>query len=290
MSNQVYAGPNPINPIYVDQRLNLLEATITPGVGTNNKIAFYNSLGTLDDSNITSDGVNLTLLNTAILSVNSIQSVSGPLDLTATGTITEDTTGQINIGTTTATGVTLGRNGTNVNVPAGGTLVTNSIDSLLPSSLFANSPFVTFGNGAGGVQLNCPLSWAASGPAGIDSYYIERNFAVTASGPIPAGSASWGFNRIGSMVTGVIKWLSPDIPVIANAILTFSPNLPAPFIPNSVHVFACEVRTNGATMELGNVSINTVGTISVGPSATTVWTIGQLLRMNSICFSYDILL
>lgn len=196
----------------------------------------------------------------------------------------------VNIGATYASVVNIGRSGHTVKIADGATLIANAIDTMDPAGLFLNTNFITMGETGGTVQLNSNLSFAASGPAGIDYYTADRQFNVQGSGPFAIQVVgNYAVQRLASLVTLNIKWSGAAVAVTAPSSLTITPVLGVPFRPISPQTFSCNVRTDGISYTLGFVTIGTDGSITIAPVAG-MWVLLQTVDFGSICCSYDILI
>jgi hypothetical protein len=196
----------------------------------------------------------------------------------------------VNIGATYASVVNIGRSGHNVNIADGATLMANSIDTSHPAGLFLNTNFITMGQVGGTVQLNSNLSFAASGPAGIDYYTADRQFGVQGSGPFAIQAiGNYSVQRLSSIVTLNIIWSGAAVAVTAPSALSITPVLMAAFRPATAQTFSCIVRTDGISYTLGFVTIGTSGSITIAPVAG-MWVLLQTVDFGSICCSYDILI
>lgn len=195
----------------------------------------------------------------------------------------------INIGNTFASEVNLGRSGQNVNIASGATLMAQSIDFAGPIGLYPNSPFITFGGLGGDIMINGQLSFVASGPPAISYFSENKQFVVTGSGPFAAQTiGSYSAQRLNTMVTFSIKWTVAPVAVTANSALTLTPSLTAAFLPASNQSSACSVQIAGTNYSLGQVTVDTLGVITIVPSLAGTWTIGMMCSFGTICMSYDI--
>jgi hypothetical protein len=273
--------------------------------GTNNSLLFQQSGSVKCDNYFSSDGmINIgnPLVDTDIFMDASNSIVighEGGVVQIGEGVVTNyvrtsnvdrnGTPDPLNIGNTFASEVNLGRSGQNVNIASGATLMAQSIDFAGPIGLYPNSPFITFGGLGGDIMINGQLSFVASGPPSINYFSENKQFVVTGSGPFASQSiGTYSAQRLNTMVTFTIRWSVAPVAVIANSVLTLTPSLTADFLPMSIQSSSCSVQIAGANYSLGQVTVDTLGVITIVPSLAGTWTIGMMCSFGTICISYDI--
>jgi hypothetical protein len=203
-----------------------------------------------------------------------VQNINNPVALTI-----GDTTPNVNIGKT----------GGNININDNSIMFASVIDHATNAFLYNTCPFINFGGSGGSVQFNGGINFALSGSSALTYYNEWKEFAMQASGPFVAQPAGWySIQRINTIATLVIKWLGPSVLATATSPMLLTPPLPLAFYPMSVEAFACQVRKTGALFELGTVAISTTGDLTVVPSATNTFTIGDNCDFNTICVSYEL--
>jgi len=336
MSNQVYANAVILNPKFANQRLDLLEAGVFPGLGSAGKMAYYDISGQLNDAQISITGVENDLTfdtNTTIFVDNLESTASGVLNIGDVATTNEinifsldaanidadavligheggvvnivettrtphvvtldvESETSLDLGISTLGAFTLGRVGSTVNITSGSSLTVDSISpgALASANLFINTPFITMGQGGGVLQLGGGLGFALSGPPSINYYSQDSIFAATVSGPFaPAVTALYSLQRINNVCTLILKWTLGSIVATINAPMSVTPVLTAAFIPVTVQAFACQVRGPTAFYELGTIAINTIGQITIYPSAAGQFVIGNNCNFDTICIQYSML-
>jgi hypothetical protein len=228
-----------------------------------------------------------------VLSVNTIQSSNEELFINSTGagnSVSIDSPQDVIIGPNNAMSIDIGRPGIPVNIFPGATLMVSNIDSSNPPvTLFPSVATVTCGASGSNFIFNGGISFTSSGASQINYYATNLQSTVMGSGPIPTQTIGvYSVQRLNNMVTLNIRWnIAPQTVTTPGTILTLTPSLLAPYIPTNTQFFSCLVRTIITSFELGKITIDNTGGITVVPASTTTWSAG-LCDFGSISVIYDV--